>query len=106
MELTLHGSSDDLFDVLIDGKYAEEFDIPGVGEFLVEDPEGQSLVVRAEFGARGRFTSDWTLSIRNTHRWPENWTIRFGERPDREGDPAIILTVPDGTTVRDLDSND
>lgn len=103
MELTIHGSSDDLVDVLIDGRYVEEFDCPGKWTGKIEDTEGNALIVTAEFGSskKGR-DADWTLGIENSGTWPDDWTIRFGERPDREGDPALILTVPDGTVVREI----
>lgn len=103
-EMTIHGSSDDLVDVLIDGEYVEEFDCPGKWTGRVVSPDGDSLIVTAEFGSskKGR-DADWTLGIENSGTWPA-WTIRYGERPDREGDPAIIIQVPEGTTVREISS--
>ncbi|UDL16480.1 hypothetical protein SEA_ZOOMAN_239 [Microbacterium phage Zooman] len=103
MEITIHGSSDDLVDVLVDGEYVEEFDCPGKWAGKVYNDEGESLIVTAVFGStkKGR-KADWTLGVENTASWPQGWSIRFGERPDREGDPAIIITVPEGAKVREL----
>lgn len=101
MKITIYGASDDLLEVESDSGYRDEFDVPGKWKGLIEDPEGYSLHLTAEFGARGKRTADWTLGIRNTDEWPHGWTIQYGERPDYEGDPAIILTVPDGTRVRE-----
>jgi len=103
MKLTIYGASDDLLEVESDdGSIRDEFDVYGPTEVLIEDPDGGSLVVKAEFGAWNKRGAEWTLAIRNTDEFPEGWTIQFGERPDREGDPAIFLEVPSGTTVREL----
>lgn len=102
MKLTIYGASDDLLEIESDTGYRDEFDVPGDLEVEVVDPDGFSLIIRAAFGEA--WDSDWTLAIRNSGKWPDDWTIQFGERPDREGDPALILTVPEGTVVRELDS--
>lgn len=102
MKITIHGSSDDLVDVLVDGKYVDEFNTYGRWKGLITDVQGNSLKVTAEFGAAGKNKADWTLGIENTASWPHNWTIQFGERPDREGDPAITFDVPEGTVVKEL----
>jgi hypothetical protein len=101
MRMVIYGASDDLLEVESE-EFVTEFDVYGPTEVLVEDREGNSLLVKAEFGASGRMKADWTLGIENTAYWPKDWTIQFGERPDREDDPAIILDVPEGTTVREL----
>ena len=31
--------------------------------------------------------------------WIAAWPIRFHERPGYEGDPAVTIDAPDGTTV-------
>ena len=105
MKMTIYGASDDLLEIESDS-FTDEFEVYGPTEVLIEDPDGASLIVTAEFGARGKRRSDWTLGVLNSDEWPTGWTIQFGDRPDREGDPAIILDVPEGTTVRELDSDD
>lgn len=104
MKLTIYGASDDLLEIESDTGYQEEFDVPGGIEVLVEDRTGACLVVRAEFGVSYKYGSEWTLSVRNTDVWPLDWTFQYSNRPDRDYDPALILTVPEGTTVRELAS--
>lgn len=96
--VTIYGASDDLIEV--EGKIegADEFGVYGqewVG--TLTSPDGDSLIVRGEYGKPGA-RGDWTLSIENTENYPA-WPIRFGERPDREGDPALIIEVPNGTVL-------
>lgn len=98
-ELVIYGASDDL--VEIEGVFREEFNAYGHWQGMVMAPSGDALVVTAEFGASGLYRADWTLGVENTGTWP-SWPIRFGERPDREGDPAIIIDVPAGTIVVEL----
>jgi hypothetical protein len=101
MKMTIYGASDDLLEIESD-TFREEFDVPGSTEVLVVDPEGNTLIVTAEFGAAGRARAEWTLSVLNTDGATATWPIQFGERPGYESDPAIILEVPEGTEVREL----
>ncbi|WP_235171814.1 hypothetical protein [Rhodococcus erythropolis] len=81
----------------------EEFNTYSPWTGLLVDPKhGDSLIVRAEYCKAGS-DSEWTLSVENTDR-PCEWPIRFGKRPDREEDPAIHITVPDGTTITEVSS--
>jgi hypothetical protein len=102
--VTIYGASDDLVEVEgnIDGDgeygcYAEEW------EGTLTSPEGESLIVRAEFGAKGS-AADWRISVENTQTYP-GWPMHFARRPDREGDPALVIEVPAGTklTVKESD---
>jgi len=98
--LTFYGASDDLATVEIDGVPVEEFDAynkPWRG--LVAAPDGESLAFTAEFGRIGQH-ADWTLGIENTGTWP-SWPIQFGNRPDRDDDPALIIEVPEGATIKE-----
>ncbi len=103
VEIVIYGASDDLVEIEYDGGSGEEFDCSGEWEGEVVGPDGESLIVTAEFSSskRGR-KADWTLGIENSGDWPKDWTIRFGDRPDYEGDPAIIIEAPAGTKVREL----
>lgn len=94
-EVTIYGASDDL--VEFRGAIYDEFNLYGnwVGELIA--PGGDSLIVSAVFGNPGS-KSDWTLSVENNGTYP-SWPIHFTERPDMEGDPAIVIDVPEGTTV-------
>lgn len=96
--ITIYGASDDL--VEIDGEFTEEFDVYGPWRGRVLAPNGDSLIITAEFGKPGG-DAEWTLGVENSGTWPA-WPIRFGERPDREDDPAIIMDVPSGTIVEAL----
>jgi len=100
-KLTIYGASDDLIEV--EGVFREEFNAYEKWEGRVIAPNGDALTVFAEFGARGAYKADWTIGIQNTGTWP-NWPIRFEDRPDREGDPALVLDVPDGTIVEEVAS--
>lgn len=96
-ELTIYGASDDL--VELEGAISEEFDAYGPWSGTLTSPDGEQLTIRAEYGRAGA-PAEWTLSIENTDTYP-TWPIRFGERPDREGDPAIIIDIPAGTTIKE-----
>jgi hypothetical protein len=95
-EITIYGASDDLVEV--EGYIRDEFEAykPWKGTLIA--PNGDRLIIRAEFSKAGA-EADWTLSIENTGTYP-SWPIKFGERPDREGDPAIIIDVPEGTIFK------
>ncbi len=96
--LTIYGASDDL--VEFEGAISEEFDVRGAWAGLLEAPNGDSLIIRAEFCKPGAL-DEWTLAVESTDTRTE-WPIRFGERPDREGDPAIHIMIPTGTTIKEL----
>ena len=97
--LTIYGASDDLVEV--DGEFREEFSVRSSGwRGEVVAPDGDSLIITAEFCKEGA-EADWTLGIENGETWP-SWPIRFTDRPDREGDPAIIIDVPAGTIVKEI----
>lgn len=97
-DIIIYGASDDL--VEFEGAIRDEFDAYGPWVGKLTSPDGESLTIHAEYGKRGA-EADWTLSIENTATYPA-WPIRFGERPDREGDPAIIITAPIGTTIKEI----
>lgn len=96
--LTIYGASDDLVEV--EGEFTEEFEAYAGWRGRVVAPNGDALIITAEFDKPGS-DADWTLGIENSGTWPD-WPIRFGERPDREGDPAIIIDVPAGTIVEEM----
>lgn len=95
--VTIYGASDDLVEVEGDIEGADEFNAYGAWSGTLESPAGDSLIVRAEFCKPGA-TCDWTVSVENTETYPA-WPIMFSERPDREGDPALIIEVPVGTIL-------
>lgn len=95
-DLIIYGASDDLVEV--EGAFREEYDAYSGWRGRVTSPDGDSLIVTAVFGEG---EADWTLGILNSSSWPD-WPIKFGERPDREGDPALIIDVPEGTIVEEI----
>lgn len=102
-DLCIYGASDDL--VEFEGAIRDEFNVDRNGEWAgtLIAPTGEALKVKAVYGP-----DEWELSLGNVpgHASPD-WPIRFGERPDREDDPAIIIDVPSGTTVvEDADMDD
>ena len=97
--LVIYGASDDLIEV--EGEFREEFNAYGRWVGRVIAPDGDALTVTAEFGAGGSYRADWTLGIENTGSWP-NWPIHFADRPDNDGDPALVIIVPEGTIVEEV----
>ena len=97
-EITFYGASDDL--VEFKGAVREEFDAYGPWRGELVSPNGDSLLLTAEFGKTGS-AADWTLGVENSGTWP-GWPIRFTERPYCEGDPAIIIDAPEGTTIKEV----
>jgi hypothetical protein len=100
VEVLIYGASDDLVEVegAIEG--ADEFNVHGKWKRRLVSPEGESLIIRAEFSPVGS-DAEWLLSVENTSTYPD-WPIRFTERPDREGDPALLIEVPQGTVLRKI----
>ncbi|SKM82115.1 Uncharacterised protein [Mycobacteroides abscessus subsp. massiliense] len=102
-EIVLYGASDDLLEV--EGAFTEEFDALNGATVIVESPTGERLWVRAVFDSDPSLRDvgeGWVLSLLHadpTRVW--RWPVRFGGRPDRPEDPALILECPDGTTVRE-----
>lgn len=84
--------SDDLLE--ISGDIDAEFALTdGKVKVKFKDDSGKSLVIKATYGETQY--SEWSLSIGNDAEvgslgYP-GWAIRFGERPDYEGDPAIFI---------------
>lgn len=97
--LTIYGASDDLVEV--EGEFGEEFGAYNGWRGRVVSPDGDSLIVTAEYGKPGA-EAEWTLGIENTGTWPA-WPFHFADRPDREGDPALIIDVPPGTIVKEIE---
>lgn len=96
-KVLIYGASDDLVEVEGDIEGADEFNVYGPWEGRLVGPDGEALIVRAEYGKRG-VEAEWLLSVENTATYPA-WPVTFGERPDCEGDPAITVDVPDGTRL-------
>jgi hypothetical protein len=93
--ITIYGASDDLVEV--EGGIEDEFQAYGPWTGTLRSPDGEELVIEAEFGRRGA-DADWTIGVRNTATYPA-WPMHFAERPDRDGDPALVIEVPDGTVL-------
>ncbi|MDE8648180.1 hypothetical protein PXH69_24745 [Rhodococcus qingshengii] len=102
--LTMYGASDDL--VEFEGAISEEFQAYDAWAGLLTAPNGETLIVRAEFGKDGS-DSAWTLAVENTSTLAQ-WPVQFAVRPDHinndddDRDPAIRITVPTGTTITEL----
>lgn len=101
MSITIYGASDDLIEV--EGDVWREFYLSEYGTRLrLTAPDNDSLDVLVDFGTtRVRAGLDWTITVEAIHGYP-SWPIRFHERPDREGDPAVTIETPPGTTVENL----
>lgn len=102
-EIIIYGASDDLLEVA--GAFDEEFGAYGGVIVVMEAPSGERLWVRAlhdeDPSLRG-VGEGWVLSVLHAdpaHGW--RWPVRFGARPGRPEDPALVIECPDGTTVRE-----
>lgn len=99
--ITIYGASDDLVEVA--GAVCDEYDLGHDGTRLrLTAPDGASLDVIADFGNTtlgGRL--EWNLGVAAVNAYP-SWPIRFHERPDYEGDPAVTIDAPAGTTVTEV----
>lgn len=99
--IVIYGASDDLVEVR--GPVCEEYQLARGGTRLrLTSPDGQSLDVLVDFGGGpAGATLDWTIGVYAVDAYP-HWPIRFGERPGYEGDPAVTIEAPVGTTVEDV----
>ena len=96
-DVTIYGANDDLVEVQGPIIGAGEYDAAGPWSGTLVAPDGSSLIVDIEFSRRDS-VADWTIAVRNTDSYP-GWPIRFTERPDRDGDPAVVIAVPSGTQL-------
>ena len=94
--ITIYGASDDLVEV--EGEFEEEFTAYNGWRGRVVAPSGQNLIVTAEYSKTGG--DYWTLGVETTGTWPA-WDIQFAEAP-HEGTPALIIEVPAGTIVEEI----
>lgn len=101
--LTIYGASDDCLE--LEGYINEEYTAYRKATLVLRAPTGAQLAITAEFdGATPIPGEGWALSI--LHSDPQwTWPVRLSERPDRPDDPAIVLEVPVGTTVREAQTN-
>lgn len=67
----------------------------------VTAPTGETLDVEATYSDDAASTR-WVFEVENAGAWPE-WSMRFAPRGDVDGAAALVLDVPDGTTVEQLD---
>jgi hypothetical protein len=95
-EILVYGASDDL--VEFEGAINEEFDCYGDWFGVLSAPNGDKLNLRLSFGKFG-----WLIQVSasSDDGYPE-WLMHFTERPDREGDPALSILAPEGTTVTEV----
>lgn len=95
-DLTFYGASDHLVEV--EGAIREEYELGREGTRLrLTAPDGDTLDVYLNFGYH-HATLDWAICVEAVGGYP-SWPVRFHERPDREGDPAVTVGAPAGTTI-------
>lgn len=97
-QLQISGASDDL--VEISGYLTTEFDAYTPATLVVSTLAGERLWVSVAWDLpplRG-IGQGWSISV--MHADPA-WTypVRFGSHPTMPDNPAVVLDVPDGTTV-------
>jgi hypothetical protein len=94
--LTFYGASDDLLEV--EGAVVDEFDaLSGSTRVRLTAPDNGTLDVIGQYGRPGS-ALEWSITVEAVDAYP-SWPIRFHERVDREGDPAVTIDAPVGTTV-------
>lgn len=94
--IIIYGASDDLVEV--EGPISEEFDCYSYWTGVLEAPDGDKLEVYLNFGSLG-----WQIMVSaSSERGYPSWPLQFTERPDREGDPALKIFAPEGTTIKEL----
>lgn len=101
MPITIYGASDDLVEV--EGDVCEEYTLGLYGTWLrLTAPDGERLNVAAVFDSQVlNGALDWMLTVTAVDAYP-SWPICFHERPGYEGDPAVTIDAPPGTTVEDI----
>lgn len=67
---------------------------------MLEAPDGSWVKLAAEFCKPGS-EQDWTVEALAKSAL-NNWVIVEGQRPDYDRDPALYITAPLGTTIREL----
>ena len=97
--ITIYGASDDLVEV--EGAIREEYTLGDPCTRLrATAPDGDSLDIVLRFdGQVGSL--DWSIGVEAVNAYP-SWPIRFHERPGYEGDPAVTIDAPAGTTVQQV----
>ncbi|MFC4124905.1 hypothetical protein [Nocardia rhizosphaerae] len=98
--LTIYGASDDLLE--LEGYITEEYNVYSATTLAFTAPNGARVAIVAEFGGYVAIPNGgWALSVCHLDpRW--TYPVRLAERPDDSADPAVILEVPEGTTVREI----
>lgn len=95
-DITIYGASDDL--VVVNGAVRGEYTLgDSYTRLRLTSPDGGSLDVVLCFDGVIS-TLDWTISVEAVDSYP-SWPIRFHECPIYEGDPAVTITAPEGTTI-------
>lgn len=91
-KILFYGASDDC--VEFEGYIEDEFylDTDGWRGYLIS-PSGQKLELHADY------VREWVLGAITTSGEPVEFPLRFTHRPGRPLDPAIEITVPDGTQL-------
>ena len=99
-DITIYGASDDLVEV--EGAVRDEYPLADpCSRLRLTAPDGASLDVVLWFGiCIGAL--DWSIGVEAVDAYP-SWPIRFHERPGYEGDPAVTIDAPEGTTVKAVD---
>lgn len=94
--ITIYGASDDLLEV--EGAVVEEFDAYTATRVRLTAPDGGTLDVVGQYSRPGSVL-EWTLAVEVVATYP-SWPVRFHERLDCEGGPAVTIDAPVGTTVQ------
>lgn len=106
MSLTIYAASDDLIE--IDGDIVDEYELDETGRtrLRLTAPNGDTLDVTAAYGTPyAPAELEWTISVEALNNYPA-WPIRFHERPDMAGDPAVTIDTPPGTLITQVEAND
>lgn len=98
-EVTIYGASDDLieFDGAIFGEAPAHLGADSL--VILTAPDGATLNIRVGFGEDN--PDGWAVTVASHGEQSPSWPMRFEPAPGRnpEGDPAIVIDVPEGTTA-------
>ena len=94
-QVTIYGASDDLIE--FEGAIRGEAYLSrsGLTSVKLVSPDGDFFKFSMEFGRYG-----WRILVETSEdTLKPPWPLYFGERPDNDLDPAIIIDVPEGTVA-------
>lgn len=103
-EIIIYGASDDLVEVEGDIEGADEYNTDNLNGIISFG--GEELHIRVAFCPPNFPPGDleWQIAVYALNSYP-SWPFHFSQRPDREGDPALHVIVPEGAVFKVVDED-